>query len=118
MEPIASPPLDTNTTSPGCTVTHLQIVDVEAVLVKLLLPNETLGPTGLLFLVKKLFERNQVGYFQFARAEIVLETNRIPVHYGTRPDTMEHRPTSKQRTSHSDGGLDRFANHTHYESVA
>jgi hypothetical protein len=58
MEPIASPPLDTNTTSPGCTVTHLQIVDVEAVLVKHLLPNETLPPTGLLVLVKKLFERN------------------------------------------------------------
>lgn len=38
---------------------------------------ETLRPTGLLFLVKKLFERSQVGHFQFARVGIVLETNRI-----------------------------------------
>jgi hypothetical protein len=67
-------------------VTHLQIVDVEAVLVKLLLPNETLRPTGLLVLLKKLFERSQVGHFQFARVGIVLEAHRIPVHYGTRLD--------------------------------
>jgi hypothetical protein len=33
--------------------------------------------------VKKLFERSQVGPFQFVRVGIVLETNRIPVHYGT-----------------------------------
>ena len=39
---------------------------------------------GLLFLVKKLFERSQVGHFQFARVGIVLETNRISVHYETR----------------------------------
>ena len=45
---------------------------------------ETLRPTGLLFLVKKLFERSQVGHFQFARVGIVLETNRISVHYETR----------------------------------
>ena len=38
---------------------------------------ETLRPTGLLFLVKKLFERSQVGHFQFARVGIVLEANRI-----------------------------------------
>ena len=31
---------------------------------------ETLRPTGLLFLVKKLFERSQVGHFQFARVGI------------------------------------------------
>ena len=37
-----------------------------------------------LFLVKKLFERSQVGHFQFARVGIVLETNRISVHYETR----------------------------------
>jgi hypothetical protein len=45
---------------------------------------ETLRPTGLLFLVKKLLERSQVGHFQFARVGIVLETNRISVHYETR----------------------------------
>ena len=45
---------------------------------------ETLLPAGLLFLVKKLFERSQVGHFQFARVGIVLETNRISVHYETR----------------------------------
>jgi hypothetical protein len=45
---------------------------------------ETLRLTGLLFLVKKLFERSQVGHFQFARVGIVLETNRISVHYETR----------------------------------
>ena len=43
-----------------------------------------IGVTGLLFLVKKLFERSQVGHFQFARVGIVLETNRISVHYETR----------------------------------
>jgi hypothetical protein len=45
---------------------------------------ETLRPTGLLFLVKKFFERSQVGHFQFAWVGIVLETNRISVHYETR----------------------------------
>ena len=43
-----------------------------------------IGVKGLLFLVKKLFERSQVGHFQFARVGIVLETNRISVHYETR----------------------------------
>jgi len=67
--------------------TFHRAIDRDAMAPEILLDSkrieETLRPTGLLFLVKNLFERSQVGHFQFARVGIVLETNRISVHYGT-----------------------------------
>jgi len=55
---------------------------------------ETLRPTGLLFLVKKLFEPSQVGHFSLPGWELCSKRIAFSVHYETRRYEAERQRCS------------------------